>query len=47
MPVEISLKNWQAWEAWGSLDGLGRGIDGMSGFPLSPRIEAVEHECAP
>ena len=46
MPVEISLKNWQAWEAWISLDGTGRDIDGMSGFPLPLRIEAVEHECA-
>lgn len=44
--MEISLKNWQAWEAWINLDCLGRDVDGMSGFPLPLRIEALERVCA-
>ncbi len=45
-PREQSRQNAEAWQAWLSLDGYGRNHDGMNGFLLPLRTEAVEVECA-
>ena len=46
MPYEMPRRAYEAWEIWRELDGYGRNIDTMGGFPLPIKLECLESLCA-